>query len=462
MGTARHKDARAGQVIAALCLGTALSALNSGMIAVALSTLRGVFAVDVATVTWVISVFYLASAVLQPLMGRLADRFGPRRIFTLGMAVIIVAGTVGPFSPDIWWVCLSRVILAIGTAAAFPAAASMLRAIAHDRGGDAPTMIGRIQLIDTSTAAVGPVVGGVLLSLVGWQAVFWVNIPIAVAAIVATRAVTPADEPRQSRPLIEILRESDLPGILAFTVTVVALLMFLLDLPDGAPWVLLVIAVAAACLFTWRELRCRTPFIDIRFLAANAPLLRVYSRIILGSLVLYSALFGLPQYLEDHVGYSTAIVGALLLPLAAFNVLLARPAEKLVHARGLGQAMLVGVIGLAAGSLLMPLLGASAPVWLVLLAAAGIGVPYVFVLVAVTQSLYIAAPADEVGEAAGLFQTARSAGCIGASVVVGLCFSGGTSSADWEVLAWTIVGLAGLFVVVLASTFRMATRPAPA
>lgn len=106
MGTARHKDARAGQVIAALCLGTALSALNSGMIAVALSTLRGVFAVDVATVTWVISVFYLASAVLQPLMGRLADRFGPRRIFTLGMAVIIVAGTVGPFSPDIWWVCL--------------------------------------------------------------------------------------------------------------------------------------------------------------------------------------------------------------------------------------------------------------------------------------------------------------------------------------------------------------------
>jgi MFS family permease len=75
-----------------LCTGTALSALNSGMIAVALATIRRDFTLDIATVTWVITSYYLASAALQPLMGRLADRYGPRRLFTFGMAVIVLTG----------------------------------------------------------------------------------------------------------------------------------------------------------------------------------------------------------------------------------------------------------------------------------------------------------------------------------------------------------------------------------
>ena len=89
-----------------------LSALNSGMVAVSLSTLRREFAVDVATVTWVISIFYLTSAVLQPLMGRFADRYGPRRVFATGMVTIMLAGALGPFAPDLAWLCAVRVLLA--------------------------------------------------------------------------------------------------------------------------------------------------------------------------------------------------------------------------------------------------------------------------------------------------------------------------------------------------------------
>ena len=104
-----------GWIVVALATGTALSALNSGMIAVALSTLRGEFHVDVPTVTWVISAFYLASAVLQPLMGRFADRYGALRVFTVGMVVVAVAGAAGPFAPTLEWLCVVRVVLAIGT-----------------------------------------------------------------------------------------------------------------------------------------------------------------------------------------------------------------------------------------------------------------------------------------------------------------------------------------------------------
>ncbi len=190
-------------VVAALCTGTLLSALNSGMVAVALSTLRREFAVDVATVTWVISAFYLTSAVLQPIMGRLADRYGPRRVFAIGMWTVALAGALGPFAPNLVVLCAVRVLLAIGTATAFPSAAAMLRAVASTNGGNATKMIGRIQLVDTSSAAIGPVLGGLLIVAFGWPAIFWINIPLAALALVSTGILAPRDaraEPRTRTP----------------------------------------------------------------------------------------------------------------------------------------------------------------------------------------------------------------------------------------------------------------------
>lgn len=458
LGATRHASR---WVIAALCTGTILSALNSGMVAVSLSTLRREFAVDVATVTWVISVFYLTSAVLQPLMGRLADRYGPRRVFATGMGIIMLAGALGPFAPDLVWLCAVRVLLAIGTATAFPSAAAMLRAVAATSGGSAPKMIARIQLIDTSSAAVGPVLGGLLIVAFGWGAIFWINVPLAAVALVSTAVLAPRDAPRERVPLRQTLRESDVPGILLFVVTIATLLVFLLELRDGPLWLLLTGTIGAAALFAWRELRAPTPFIDLRLLAANVPLMRVYALFVLANLVFYSALFGIPQYLEDHAGYRTDVVGALLLPLAAFNVVMTPFVERLIDRRGAHRTLVIGSAALAAATLALPLLGASTSVPVVLAATAAVGIPYVFVLISITQSLYLAAPPEHVGQAAGLFQTARSLGCIAASVVVGLAFSGGTGPADWVLLASITAGLAfaTLVVVVLWRVRRAPTDP---
>jgi MFS family permease len=144
-----------------LCTGTALSALNSGMIAVALATIRRDFTLDIATVTWVITSYYLASAALQPLMGRLADRYGPRRLFTFGMAVIVLTGALTPFAPSFW----------------------------------------RTQMVDTGTAAIGPVVGGVLVTNFGWEAIFWINIPLAAISLIGVLLLAPADAVNAKEPL---------------------------------------------------------------------------------------------------------------------------------------------------------------------------------------------------------------------------------------------------------------------
>lgn len=465
-GTPTGRTAGVGWIVVALSTGTALSALNSGMIAVALSTLRGEFHVDVPTVTWVISAFYLTSAALQPLMGRLADRYGALRTFTVGMVIVAVAGAAGPFAPTLEWLCAVRVVLAVGTATAFPSAAAMLRRLARERSAgsaegsptgrrfEAAPVIGRIQLIDTSAAAVGPVIGGALLLIAGWQAIFWINIPLAALAIISTRVVLPRDEPRDHVPLLTTLRESDLPGVLLFAATVVGSLTFLLYLVDGPEWGLLAAAVVAGGLFAWRELRTAVPFIDLRLLAASTRLLRVYGLFILANIVLYGTLFGIPQYLEDFAGYGTAAVGAMLLPLAAFNAVLARPIERLIASRGHRTALLIGVGGLVLSTAALLLLTLSTAPWAVLLVMAAIGIPYAFVLIALTQSLYLAAPPEHVGQAAGLFQTARSLGSIAGATVVGMALFHGTDPEDWIVLAAVVAASAIVFAVLAMATGR--------
>lgn len=436
------------RTIAALCTGTALSALNSGMIAVALATLRRDFELNIATVTWIITVYYLASAALQPIMGRLADRFGPRRLFVFGMVVVMLSGVLGALAPSFWLLCVARVLLAVGTATAFPSAAAMLRGIAAASGRSAQKMIGRIQMVDTGTAAIGPVVGGVLITALGWQSIFWINIPLAAVALFSTLALAPADGARRKTRVGTTLIESDIPGILAFTITIVALLMFLLGLPADPRWWLLPIMFAAGAAFTWRELRFAKPFIDLRMLATNSALMRVYVCFTVVNLVFYSVLFGLPQYLEENGGYRADAVGALLIPLAAFTVLLAPFIERLIDRRGIRFTLVAGGIGLAVATAFSSVLALSTSVAVVLVVTAAIGIPSCILIIALTQALYAAARPEEEGEAAGLFQTARCIGGITSTVVVGISFSSGAIPANWMLIAAVITTLAIAYVVL--------------
>jgi MFS family permease len=153
---------RTGLAVAGLSLGTSLNPLNSSMIAVALVVLREDFRLDVATVTWVITAFYITSAAGQALMGRLADRFGPRKLFMLGMALVAVSCALAPFSPNFAFVCIARALMALGTATAYPSAVVMVGTLAKMADTTSTRPLGRIQMANTSDAAVGPVVGGLL------------------------------------------------------------------------------------------------------------------------------------------------------------------------------------------------------------------------------------------------------------------------------------------------------------
>jgi MFS family permease len=404
---------------------------------------------DVTTVTWVVTAFYLASAAGQPLMGRLADRFGPRRLFLFGMLVVAVACALTPFASSFAAVCLGRVALAIGTAPAFPSAIAMLRALSSASSVGTPRLLGRIQIANTAGAAVGPVLGGALVTFLGWQAIFWVNVPLAAVAFAGVWLAAPRDAERERTPLSRTLVESDIPGILLFITTLTALLVFLLDLHPRPLWWLLPVAVLAGAAFVWRELRTRTPFLDLRLLAANRRLLTIYLCFAIFNVVYYSAFFGLPQYLQSHGGYSAGIAGLLMFPLAAVTTVVTPFAARTIERIGLRPTLLGGAGALVAGAALLAVAAASTAPWIVLVLTAALGVPYAVVSIAMNQALYASARPEDSGVAAGIFQTSRYVGAIVATTLLGLLFSAGTTPGSWLTAVSVAAALAVVHLVLL-------------
>ena len=435
---------RTGLAVAGLSLGTALNPLNSSMIAVALVVLRADFGLDVAAVTWVITSFYLASAAGQPVMGRLADRFGPRRMFMLGMGTVAITCALAPFSPNFALLCVARAVMALGTATAYPSAVVMIGAIAQRAGTESSRPLGRIQMANTSAAAVGPVAGGLLVGQVGWEALFLVNVPLALAALFIVRKVAPADGVRERGSLARLAKDSDIPGIAGFVGSLLLVMMALLDVAPGYRWWLLGAGTVLAGLFVLRELRFSPPFLDLRLLGRNRPLMLVYLGFAVFSSVYYFVFFGLPQLLQEAGGYDPGLVGLLMLPLAAMSVLATPWAVRAMGTFGVRSVLIAGVVLLTAVAALMWLLTGSLAIPLVLALTTLMGVPYGAVGIATNQGMFLSVGPQERGVAAGIYQTCRYVGAITATVMIGVFAGGGVDQASWGLMVLAMLVLSAV------------------
>ncbi|WP_350003924.1 MFS transporter [Pseudarthrobacter sp. WHRI 8279] len=438
---------RTALAVAGLSLGTALNPLNSSMIAVALVVLRGDFGLDVAAVTWVVTSFYLASAAGQPVMGRLADRFGPRRMFMLGMGLVAVTCALAPFAPNFALLCVARAVMALGTATAYPSAVVMVGAIAHRANVEPARPLGSLQMANTSAAAVGPVIGGLLVGFVGWEALFLVNVPLALAALLIVRQAAPADKARERGSVAELLRDSDLPGILGFVSALLLVMMAALNVLPGYRWWMLAAGTATAGLFAWRELRFTRPFLDLRLLGRNKPLMLIYLAFAVFSSVYYFVFFGLPQLLQEAGGYEPGIVGLLMLPLAGMSVLATPWAVKAMGRFGVRRVLIAGVVLLAAAAALMWLLTGTLAIPLVVVLTALMGIPYGTVGIATNQGMFVSIRPQERGVAAGIYQTCRYVGAITATVMIGVFAGGGVDQESW---ARMVLAMLVLCVVTFA------------
>jgi MFS family permease len=447
-------------LVGSVALGTLLNPLNSSMIAVALLSLRSAFHVSLVTATWLVSSFYLAGAVGQPLMGRLADLIGPRRIFCIGLVLVGMASLSSPWAPAFGWLVVLRVLQALGTSAAYPAGLALFRTQTRQATGEATqapaAALGAISMTSNVCAALGPTLGGVLLLAFNWQAIFLINVPLVVVGLVLALLLLPKDRSGHTvdqpnlHPLSQAMRSLDVPGVALFSGMLTSLLLFLLGLSGNPPWEL--VPVFLILLLLWWEYRARTPFFNVRVLFSNRQLVKVYGQFAAVNIVFYSLFFGLPLWLEKARGESPALAGLLMLPLTGMGVLMTFAAVQIVRRSGAKLALLLGALALSVGTLLLLLFRSNSPVVVLLAVIVILGIPNGLQNLGLQAVLYDAAPAQDMGVAAGQFQTFRYLGSILATSLLGLLFGGTITSSGLHLLAGT---LACISVVLLVVAVRM-------
>ncbi len=442
-----------GRLVGPIVLGTLLNALNSSMIAVALVSIQQTFAPGARFDTmWLVSGLYLATAVGQPTMGRLADRFGAKRMFCIGLAIVLLASVLAPFAPSLGALVAARVALGIGTSAAYPAGMALIRAWSqrHANGATPTGGLGAISIAAQVAVAFGPPLGGALVQFAGWRAIFWINVPIVLASFITAARWLPADPPYQGaqarRTLGGTLKELDVPGLVLFVLTLTCLLLFLQTVAHRPNWLLLGATVLLAPLLVQWERQAATPFIDVRMLAENRPLLGTYLRCVGTYAVFYAIFYALPMWLQEARGLSAANAGLAMLPIAALGTVTTFVATRIAHRHGPRPVLIAGSALLCIGSVVMSFFTSSLPIAAVVLLSIVFGVPNGFNNLGNQATLYQSAPHDRIGAASGLYRTAQYVGGSLSFALVGVALGHPASDRGLRELA---IVLAAISVVLL-------------
>ncbi len=346
-----NKHARTWFLIAAAS-GTMLNPLNSSMISLALHRIQTEFQLSFTTVSWLISSFYLSSAVVQPVLGKIGDHFGRKKVFLLGLLIVAASSFGALLSTTFILLLVMRLFLSVGSSSIYPSALSMVREHIKDNQASA---LAAISVVTSAAAALGPTIGGALIDWGDWPAIFTVNFPIVFISICLGWFFLPADPRHEKEPFAAILSKLDLPGILLFAFGMSFFLWFLLSLDTAIHPLSGILGLVFFAGFLWRELHTDTPFIDIRLFRTNAALSLVFIQFIILNIFNYTLFFGLPSYFQDELHYSVTLSGLLMLFLSGFSVVISPITGKWIDRTGVIHPLLTGGFCMLIGAVLFTL-----------------------------------------------------------------------------------------------------------
>jgi EmrB/QacA subfamily drug resistance transporter len=445
-------DRRRRLLILVVCsLSLLLVGLDATIVNVALPAIHRSFGSTLAGLQWTVDAYTLVLASLLILAGSTADRLGRRRVFQAGLGVFSLGSLLCALAPSLGWLVAFRVVQAIGGAMLPPVAMAIVRNTFEDPRERARA-IGAYAAMFGISMALGPVLGGALVSAISWRAVFLVNIPFVASAIVLAARFVPesrAPRPRRLDPVGQML----MIGALA-SLTYAAIEGGRIGFGSARIVILLAVALLCSVAVVPYELRRREPILEMRFFAsapfAGASVIAVCLSAALGGFLFMSTL-----YLQDVRGFSSLRAGLCMLPTAAMVIVFAPLSGRLVGRFGARPSMLAGGLAVLASGLMLTGLTPHTSVPLLLVAYAVFGLGFGLASPPIANTAVSGMPAAQAGVAAAVATTSRQVGIAlgvavlgtiaGASVgaAIGPGFAYGTH------LGWSIIAVLGLVVAAL-------------
>ncbi len=438
--------------------------LDVTIVNVALPSIGRELHATVSGLQWTVDAYTLVLASLLMLSGSTADRLGRRRTFVIGLTVFSVGSLLCSLAPSLGLLVVFRMLQAVGGSMLNPVAMSIITNTFTEPRERAQA-VGVWGAVVGISMALGPVVGGLLVSSAGWQSIFWINIPVGVVAIVlALRYIPESKAPRA--------RRFDLVGQLLMIAFLATLTYGIIEAPSRgwtSPQILVAFAVALAALvgFLLYEPRREEPLIDLRFFRsipfASATVTAVAAFAALGGFLFLNTL-----YLQEVRGLSPLRAGLDTLPMAIMTMVASPLSGRIVGHRGARLPLVVSGIALASACAMLVAVDAVTPFTWLFAAYVVFGIGFGLVNAPITNAAVSGMPRAQAGVASAVASTSRQVGqTLGVAVVGALVTShlsgsvhadlASASHAGW----WTLAGC-GLVVLVLGlvSTSRRARESA--
>lgn len=453
-GTGGPTERRKRLVLGICCMSLLIVSIDTTALNVALPDIQRELGASVSGLQWVVDAYTLVLASLLMLAGSTADRIGRRRVFRTGLVLFVAGSLLSSLSPGLDWLVGARALQAIGGSMLNPVAMSIITNV-FTEPRERARAIGVWGGVVGISMATGPVLGGLLVDVSGWRAIFWVNVPVGLTALLLTTLYVP--ESRAPRA-----RRADPVGQILMIVLLGSLTYGIIESPHHGLASPLVagcgaLAVVSCAGLLWYERRRVEPLIDPRFFRSapftGATLVAVCAFAALGGFLFLTSL-----YLQDVRGLSALHAGLYTLPMAAMTLLFAPLSGRLIASRGPRVPLVAAGLALTSSGVLLALTSSAELELSVLFTGyVAFGIGFGLVNAPITNTAVSGMPRSQAGVASAVASTSRQVGSslgvavIGA-VIAAASFQRGGSTDGFvgaERTAWWIIAGCGAAVLTL-------------